>query len=222
MKVQKMRPEPGGVAVLLAAVLGFAGCGWETFSTTASDPGDPGGSPVSAGGTGLQDPQEVSPAPAEESYRARFSNWMESASKAGMSTADAAGQWVTDSWNGLYESGAGSAAGAAQWTQQTWQTLRDAGLTRSESARQWLLDEYNRPLAWEYDSLELAASEPSDSLIARMNQKGRERWECFAVLPGRENTVRLLFRRHPKSLLPQLPLTDTLKLLNAIGPEQSR
>jgi hypothetical protein len=152
-----------------------------------------------------------------QSYRQRFGNWMKSAGKSGQSASSAAGKFVSDSWSSISESGSTSAASAAAWAHQTYYSMKEAGLTQATSSREWLLEEYNRPNTWEYKIIPVALADGDPgALSAKLNELGAERWECFSVVPA-DDGITLFLKRHPKSYLPNLPLTETLKLLSLMG-----
>ena len=72
-------------------------------------------------------------------------------------------------------------------------------------------EEIKRVGTWEYRVVTL--STPQDATLQqRLNELGRERWECHATLRGDEN-VRLVCKRPVRSYLKNIAVTDLLKLI---------
>lgn len=225
--------------LLTLAVAGLAGSGCDWSSATRQPASGqstqttqesiaagqtPGSAAAQVGDQQLPDlvtgsaPGDDTPLPAATpGYRQKLADWVSAAAGQGINSADAARQWVGASWNGLAETGSLTAKGTADWAASTWQSLRDAGLTQANSAREWLQDEVRRPQNWEYRVLDLAAEEPADAVAEQLNTLGKDRWECVSAISLPADRVRLIFKRHPYSVLTRIPLSDALRLLDSMG-----
>lgn len=65
-------------------------------------------------------------------------------------------------------------------------------------------DELQKLHTWEYQVLELPAKTESPELEARLNQLGKEMWEC-AALDKSEKSLRLMCKRRPQTYLRYIP-----------------
>lgn len=72
-------------------------------------------------------------------------------------------------------------------------------------------NEIKRISTWEYRVITLNASQDT-TLEKRLNELGRERWECHATPRGQEE-VRLVCKRPVRSYLKNIAITDLLRLI---------
>ena len=71
--------------------------------------------------------------------------------------------------------------------------------------------EIKRIGTWEYRVMTLSASQDT-TLEQRLNELGRERWECH-VTPRGQKEVRLVCKRPVRSYLKNIAVTDLLRLI---------
>lgn len=65
-------------------------------------------------------------------------------------------------------------------------------------------EEVKKLSVFEYRVYELAKDPATIDLEAALESAGRERWECFGILPG-EKSLRLLCKRRPETYLRYIP-----------------
>lgn len=77
----------------------------------------------------------------------------------------------------------------------------------------WAREDLARAGGWEYRVLRTHGREP-EQLESELNGLGRERWECVAVSPGRDQKdLVLVFKRPMRTYLGQLNVRDVLRVL---------
>lgn len=125
--------------------------------------------------------------------------------EAGETTARTSGQWLSE----LYENGVGSAteatSSATSWLGSLYKHAVSTGETSARSATDWVSEDVGKIGTWEYRVLEIRGG--PTAIEKRLNEMGRQRWECFAVQPDR-----LFLKRPHRSYLQQLPARELLRL----------
>ena len=120
--------------------------------------------------------------------------------------ASGTGQWLKGALEGANESTGSAVDGSLDWANQTFKSLKDQGLTTASSTGEWLSEDWQNMESWQYKVLP-ASSVPAEELEAKLNELGKEGWECFSV-----DDQKLIFKRAPESYLKRLPFKDILRL----------
>lgn len=128
------------------------------------------------------------------------------AKKAGGQQAADTGQWLKGAWDGAAESGSQAADGTLDWANKTFKSLKDQGLTTASSTGQWLSDDWQNMESWQYKVFP-ANSVPPEELENKLNELGKQGWECFSV-----DDQRMIFKKASDSYLRRLPFKDILRL----------
>jgi hypothetical protein len=81
----------------------------------------------------------------------------------------------------------------------------------------WLKEDLASIGDWEYRLLSLSSSS-DETVEAKLNELGAERWECFAVLHAGGRT-RLFLKRPARSFLTHIPIADLWKLVPTGGDD---
>ena len=110
-----------------------------------------------------------------------------------------------------------------KWVNEMYDSLSKQGLTHAKDAQTWVAEDWNAINAWEYkvvsvDSKQIASN--PEVLEEKLNEAGKQRWECFHVSDGIGGTM-FYMKRQKKSYLKNVPLKDMLKLIPLLdGGEQ--
>lgn len=129
--------------------------------------------------------------------------------------AAAAKDAVVDQLSSAGESGSQAASDSVAWATEMFNSLKDQGLTTADNTQQWLAKDWELAGAWEY-RVEKLVSGPE--VTAKLNELGRERWECIQVVHSQAGgMVTFYFKRPAKSYLNNLPMKDLMHLLPLMG-----
>lgn len=106
-----------------------------------------------------------------------------------------------------------SAEQSAAWGEvlRLYEKARQTGETVPADAYDWMKQDLERVGDWEY-RVRVFDSAAGAQLEESLNEMGRDRWECFAVVPA-GSSLRLLFKRPVESYVGAVPHGDLLKLL---------
>ena len=116
------------------------------------------------------------------------------------------GQWLKGAWDGASDTADNAVEGSLDWANQTFKTLKDQGLTTASSTGQWLSDDWKNMESWQYKVL-ATDSVPAEQLEKKLNELGRQGWDCFSV-----DERRMIFKKRSESYLRRLPFKDILRL----------
>jgi len=103
--------------------------------------------------------------------------------------------------------------------QRVYEKARETGEKASESVYEWMREDLQKIGDWEYKVLSIPDLEDA-SVEAKLNELGRERWECVWV-SEREETVRLFFKRPVRSYLSRMQVEQLLHLVPQGGEGDS-
>lgn len=99
-----------------------------------------------------------------------------------------------------------------------YQSLSDQGLTQAKSASEFVKNDWNGMNAWEYKVLDVASADLA-GLETKLNEVGKERWDCFHVSESGAST-KFYLKRQKKSYLKNIPLKDLLILVPFLDNEK--
>ena len=158
--------------------------------------------------TATQDAESATPAePATQTYAQKLAAALEQAA----ATKDA----VVDQLSAAGEAGGQSASDSVTWATEMYNSLKEQGLTKADNTQQWLANDWKLAGAWEYH-VETLVSDAD--IAAQLNELGKERWECFHVVPPAAGQVTTFyFKRPAQSYLNNLPMKDLMHLLPLMG-----
>jgi len=131
---------------------------------------------------------------------------LDSAKQATGQQASDTGQWLKGAWDGASDSTGNAVDGSLDWANQTFKTLKDQGLTTASSTGQWLSEDWQNMESFQYKVLP-TNSVPADELEDKLNELGKQGWECFSV-----DDQRMIFKKASESYLRRLPFKDVLRL----------
>jgi len=100
---------------------------------------------------------------------------------------------------------------AMNWANEMFTSLSESGLTTKDNVQDWMWEDWNNMNAWEYQVIRVEASNPA-TLQEKLNEAGKQRWDCFHVSDSETGTTFYL-KRQKKSYMKSLPLKDMLKLV---------
>ena len=154
--------------------------------------------------------------PADESaYWDRVTTLYDEAKASGETTAASAFDWVSE----IYDSGKASSGATADSIRSLYEKARETGETSADSAKTWVLDDIQEIGSWQYKTLEVTNSDRAD-IVARLNELGADRWECFWV-EEQDGTTTFYFKKAGRSYLRHLPTKELIRLLPLLGIEDS-
>ena len=130
---------------------------------------------------------------------------------------NAAKKWLSETYQDASESGGQTAEETAKWVNDMYKSLKDQGLTTASDAGQWLSDDLRNMNAWSYKVVPIAVNEPEEA-EKRMNELGKQGWECFHVSEQESGTV-FFFKKSNKSYLKSIPVKDLLRLIPLMGSD---
>ena len=94
----------------------------------------------------------------------------------------------------------------------------EEGKDLSGKSKEWLLKDIQNIGDWEY-KIEKFSLKNSKDLEIRLNQLGAERWQCFWVEKGNDNTKNFYFKRTKMSYLTKIPTGALLRIMADFGNE---
>ena len=94
----------------------------------------------------------------------------------------------------------------------------EEGKDISGKSKEWLLKDIQNIGDWEY-KIEKFSLKNSKDLEIRLNQLGAERWQCFWVEQGNDNTKSFYFKRTKMSYLSKIPTGALLRIMADFGNE---
>ena len=94
----------------------------------------------------------------------------------------------------------------------------EEGKDISGKSKEWLLKDIQNIGDWEY-KIEKFSLKNSKDLEIRLNQLGSERWQCFWVEQGNDNTKSFYFKRTKMSYLSKIPTGALLRIMADFGNE---
>ena len=145
--------------------------------------------------------QQESPGPMD-----RAGKLLSGAKQAGGKQVEKTGEWIKGAWDGASDTTGNAVEGSLDWANQTFKTLKDQGLTTASSTGQWLSEDWQNMESWKYKVL-ATNSIPAEQLEAKLNELGKQGWECFSV-----DDQRMIFKKASESYLRRLPFKDILRL----------
>jgi hypothetical protein len=153
-------------------------------------------------------PQEsATPEPAAQTYSQKLA--------AALEKATAAKDAVVDQFSDAGTSGSQAASDSIAWATEMFNSLKNQGITQAENTQQWLSDDWKQAGAWEYHVVTFISDA---DIAAKLNELGKERWECFQVVPPAAGQVtKFYFKRPAQSYLNNLPMKDLMHLLPLMG-----
>ena len=92
------------------------------------------------------------------------------------------------------------------------------GKALSEKSKEMILKDLKNIGDWEYKIENFSLENPKD-LEIRLNQLGSERWQCFWVEQGNDNTKSFYFKRTKMSYLSKIPTGALLRIMADFGNE---
>ncbi len=116
------------------------------------------------------------------------------------------GKWLKGTWDGATDTTGSAVEGSLGWANQTFKSLKDQGLTTASSTGQWLSEDWQNMESWQYKVL-AADSVPAVELEDKLNELGKQGWECFSI-----DDQRMIFKKASESYLRRLPFKDILRL----------
>ncbi len=125
--------------------------------------------------------------------------------EAGETTARSSGQWLSEQYDSAVSSATEAGNSATNWVSSLYDHAVRTGETTARSATDWVSEDVGKIGTWEYRVLEMPGN--PKAIEQRLNEMGRQRWECFAVQPDR-----LFLKRPHRSYLQQLPARELLRL----------
>lgn len=102
-------------------------------------------------------------------------------------------------------------SGAWQEVLRLYEKTRQTGEAVPADAYEWMKQDLERVGDWEYRVLVVDSAAEAE-IEERLNELGRDRWECFAAL-REAGSLHLLFKRPVESCVGMIPHNDLLKLL---------
>lgn len=157
----------------------------------------------------------VATAPQEQGeggIREKFGNFVEQAKSKAPSVDD-----MTGMFNKVGNATSQSADDAMKWANATYQSLKGNGVTTADNVTDWISEDWNNINAWEYQVISVESTQAA-TLQEKLNEVGKQRWECFHVSNGDAATT-FYMKRQRKSYMKSLPLKDMLKLIPLLDTE---
>ena len=102
-----------------------------------------------------------------------------------------------------------------KWVNEMYKSLSDRGMTTAKDAGDWVAEDWNSMNAWEYKVVRVDNKQIEDNpnlLTEKLNESGKNRWDCFHVSDGAAGTT-FYMKRQKKSFLKNVPLKDMMKLI---------
>lgn len=100
---------------------------------------------------------------------------------------------------------------AMAWANEMYKSLSEQGKTHTGNVKDWIAEDWNNASAWEYQVISVDDNDPA-MLQEKLNEAGKQRWDCFHVSDGGTATT-FYMKRQKKSYMKNLPLRDMLKLV---------
>lgn len=94
----------------------------------------------------------------------------------------------------------------------------EEGKDLSGKSKEWLLKDIENIGDWEYKIEKFSLKNLKD-LEIRLNQLGAERWQCFWVEQGNDETKSFYFKRTKMSYLSKIPTGALLRIMADFGNE---
>ena len=164
-----------------------------------------------------QDPLSEQAVEDEDSILAQAASIIDQAKESGSSQAEVASQWLSERMQDVSDSTSQAAGVTGEWATETFQYLKDQGLTTANSTQEWLSEDIQNMGAWHYKVVTLDLTQPTVQMEVTLNELGKERWECFHVLPSSEGQTTLFFKKSRRSYLKSIPFKDAMRLLPLLG-----
>lgn len=95
--------------------------------------------------------------------------------------------------------------------QRLYEKARHSGEAVPGDAYEWVKQDLERVGDWEYRVLAFDSAADAE-VEQQLNEMGRERWECFAVVAD-GSSLRMLFKRPVESYVGTIPHSDLLRLM---------
>ena len=92
-----------------------------------------------------------------------------------------------------------------------YEKARQTGEEAPGDAYEWMRQDLERVGDWQYRVLVLDGAGEAE-IEEKLNEMGRDRWDCFAAL-AEGSSLRLLFKRPVESYVGAIPHNELLKLL---------
>ncbi len=143
----------------------------------------------------------------------RAAQILDRAKQSGSSQAGVASEWLSERMQDVSESTSQAADNTGEWATDTFQYLKEQGLTTANSTQEWLSEDIQNMGAWHYKVVTLDLTDPPAEMEVTLNELGKERWECFHVLPSTDGQTTLFFKKSRRSYLKSIPFKDVMRLL---------
>lgn len=122
---------------------------------------------------------------------------------------------VGNLYDNVVKSGSEAGEQSAQWVTRMYNQAKEAGETTAGNAKDWLTEDWNNMGLWSYRVVLVEDTTP-EAVEEKLNELGRNRWECYSVVPA-GNGVSLYLKRPARSVIRNLPARELLRLLPLLG-----
>ena len=153
----------------------------------------------------------------EKSYWKQVTEMYESAKSSGRTTASNVNAWIIETYDQASSSTKETAAATADWFNNAYEQAKESGETTAANTRDWLIEDVKKMGSWEYKTIVVKSAE-SNTALARLNELGAKRWECFWVDKQGDQTTFYL-KKAGRSFLRQLPARELLHLLPLLNKD---
>jgi hypothetical protein len=99
-----------------------------------------------------------------------------------------------------------------QQVQELYDEAKAAGEDVPDDVSDWVSEDFGRIGGWEYATISLASRDLRAMQLA-LDERGREKWECFHVIDRGDELV-LMFKRRMSSYLGSIPLRELVRLFS--------
>jgi len=159
--------------------------------------------------------QESAPAAqAQEGMLKKAGDLFDRAKSTTGSTAQGAKDWMQDKIGGAADASSAATEDTIKWATDTFDSLKSQGLTTANDASEWLSQDWKNMESWEYQIISMDGKNDEEK-IAKLNELGKNGWECYHVSNGNErNPVEKFYvKKRRESYLRHLPFKDFIKLV---------
>ncbi len=200
-------------SVTVFAVVACCGCSDETVTNDSATDSEMAETEVAGESrptpTALTQQSDELPAAAQQESSGlmdKAGKLLSGAKQASGKQVEKTGEWIKGAWDGASDSTGNAVEGSLDWANQTFKTLKDQGLTTASSTGQWLNEDWQNMESWQYKVV-AANSVPAEELETKLNELGKQGWECFSI-----DDQRMIFKKASESYLRRLPFKDILRL----------
>ena len=108
-------------------------------------------------------------------------------------------------------------AGVWEEVKQLYELAKEAGENVPADVYEWAKQDLESIGTWEYHIVDLDSPDSSE-MEERLNELGKDRWECIWVYALGEKT-RFIMKRPSRSYLSRIPLSQIMRLTPLIGSD---